>query len=566
MKKVALALTLFLCILIAALAWLAHPIQPPAKQVFINGNILSMNNTNATFDAVAVAGDTIVATGTNEQIKQLIDQDTVVHDLAGQTLLPGFIDAHSHFPGSGMQSLGADVNSPPIGTVTSMEQLLNNVAEQVARTPAGEWVLAFGYDDTLLSEQRHPTRKELDAISSETPIFVWHVSGHMAVVNSKALTLAGITDSSKPPLGGHYGRDSEGRLNGLIEENAVTPLQILALDFSPWQFLQMIEQANLEYLSAGVTTAQSGAVDKKMSLGMKLASLFNRTPLRLELWPIFDSYGRDLLEGNESRSSINGERVHVGAIKLFSDGSIQGFTGYLNQHYHAPYQGKKDFRGYLRFSQQKLTQQIVNFHKADMQIAVHANGDGAIDAVINAFREAQRQHPRADPRLILVHSQMATAAQLAQMKELGITPSFFSAHVYYWGDRHRDIFLGPERAARISPAKSAEDIGLRYSLHLDTPVVPMAPLLAAWSSVNRQTYGGSVLGPAERISVMSALRAITIDAAWQVFQEGNRGSIEAGKLADFVILKQNPLEHAETLNKLIVQQTIIGGVSQYKRQ
>jgi hypothetical protein len=212
-----------------------------------------------------------------------------------------------------------------------------------------------------------------------------------------------------------------------------------------------------------------------------------------------------------------------------------------------------------------LFSQVAALHKAGYQIAIHGNGDQAIEDILDAFEAAQREHPVEDPRMILVHAQMAREDQIARMKQLGVTPSFFSAHTWYWGDRHRDIFLGPERAAVISPARWAQDYGLRFSSHLDTPVTPMLPLQAVWSEVQRITYGGDVLGPDQRIGVMEALRSVTIDAAWQVFHEDDRGSLEPGKYADLVVLSGSPLDDPMALRDLSVERTIIGGATVYRK-
>ena len=198
-------------------------------------------------------------------------------------------------------------------------------------------------------------------------------------------------------------------------------------------------------------------------------------------------------------------------------------------------------------------------------MAIHGNGDAAIEDILDAFEAAQAAHPVEDPRMILVHSQMAREDQVVRMKGLGVTPSFFSAHTYYWGDRHRDIFMGPERAAVMSPARWALDNGLRFTSHMDTPVTPMLPLQAVWSQVQRQTTSGDVLGPDQRIGVMQALRAVTIDAAWQVFQEDNRGSVEPGKYADLVVLSGNPLDDPSSMRDLRVERTVVGGVTIYRR-
>lgn len=213
--------------------------------------------------------------------------------------------------------------------------------------------------------------------------------------------------------------------------------------------------------------------------------------------------------------------------------------------------------------QEELNARILALHKAGLQVAVHANGDAAIESVITAVAAAQQQAPRKDARHIVIHSQMATKEQLLKMQRWGLTPSFFSAHTYYWGDRHRDIFLGPERAAHISPTRSAQELGIPFTVHLDTPVVPMSPLFGLWTTVNRISSSGAVIGEDERIDVMPALRAVTIDAAWQVFLEEDRGSIEVGKKADLVVLDKKPLLHAATIKDIQVLTTFIGGVVIY---
>ncbi|MGB1142560.1 MAG: amidohydrolase, partial [Halioglobus sp.] len=273
-----------------------------------------------------------------------------------------------------------------------------------------------------------------------------------------------------------------------------------------------------------------------------------------------------LTSGEFSPDEHATDRVLVGPVKLVADGSIQGYTGYLSQPYHVPFHGDADYRGYPSIPREKLFTRVEQLHKAGYQLAIHGNGDQSIQDILDAFEAAQAAYPVEDPRLILIHSQMAREDQVARMKDLGVTPSFFTSHTWYWGDRHRDIFMGPERAATISPHGWAQQYGVRDTSHLDTPVVPMQPLQAVWSQVHRITFGGDVLGPEQRISVMDALRSVTIDAAWQVFQEDNRGSIEPGKFADFVVLSGNPLDDPMNMRSLKVDRTVIGGVTHYRRQ
>jgi predicted amidohydrolase YtcJ len=260
------------------------------------------------------------------------------------------------------------------------------------------------------------------------------------------------------------------------------------------------------------------------------------------------------------------DHVRVGALKAWQDGSIQGFTGYLTQPYYLQPAGKTNYVGYAVRSREELARLVLKYHRTGYQLAIHGNGDAAIDDILEAYAAAQRDFPRSDTRHRIEHCQMAREDQLDRMKALGVTPSFFVGHVYYWGDRHRDIFLGPGRADRISPLRSAVDRGLRFTIHNDTPVTPVDPLLLVWAAVTRTTRNGQVLGPEQRVTVEQALRAVTSDAAWQNFDEQSKGSIEPGKLADFVILEANPLTAAPAhLKDIAVLETIIGGQSVYRK-
>ena len=541
--------------------------QPPAHQVFINGDILTMDANNTVVEALSARGELIEALGTTQDIMALAQDDTQVIDLRGQTVLPGFIDAHGHFPGAGMSVVAADLNSPPIGDKTTMAQVMAAVAEQAANKAAGEWVSGFGYDDTLLAEKRHPTRAELDAVSTEHPISILHVSGHMLVANSMALAAAGIDATTQDPEGGVIGRREGSREpNGLLEETARVGMLELMQDINFADSYGLFKAAANEYSAMGVTTAQSGGASPELAMGLSLFSKLGVVNQRLVVFPFYENFADALVSGEYQPEDYNSDKLQMAAIKLVADGSIQGFTGYLGAPYHTPYQNDETYRGYPTIARERLFEQVEFLHRAGYQLAIHGNGDQSIEDILDAFEAAQQVHPVADPRMILIHSQMAREDQVARMKDLGVTPSFFSAHTYYWGDRHRDIFMGPERAAAISPAKWAQQYNVRFTSHLDTPVVPMQPLQAVWSQVHRMTHGGYVLGPQQRIDVISALRAVTIDAAWQIFQEDNRGSLEVGKYADLVVLSGSPLANPMAMRELQVQRTVIGGATVYIRR
>ncbi|HAN26752.1 MAG TPA: amidohydrolase, partial [Haliea salexigens] len=456
---------------------------PPEHQVFVNGDVLTMDAENRVVQALSVRGERIEALGSNEEIMALVDDRTEVIDLAGRTLMPGFIDAHGHFPGSALNTVSVDLNSPPIGTMENMEDLLAALRARAAQLPAGEWVTGFGYDDTLLAEGRHPTREELDAVAPEHPVALLHISGHMVVANSRALEAVGIDAETPDPEGGVIGRTPSGELTGLLEETARLPVAERMLDLGAMDFLRMVSAAVREYAEYGVTTAQAGGVAPQMVGGFKLASGLGLMPLRLVLFPMQDDYGEAIAAGTFDPEDLAARRIDVGAVKIVADGSIQGFTGYLTRPYHTPFHGDEDYRGYAAVPRERLFEQIKTLHAAGLQIAVHGNGDASIDDILDAFAAAQAAHPVDDPRLILIHAQMAREDQIQRMADLGVTPSFFAAHTWFWGDRHRDIFIGPERAAQISPAGWAQAAGLRFTSHMDTPVTPMRPLQAAWRLV-----------------------------------------------------------------------------------
>ncbi len=540
---------------------------PPDHQVFINGDVLTMDASSRIVEAVSVRGERIEAVGSTDEIMTLVSNQTEVVDLRGRTLMPGFIDAHGHFPGSGMSVIAADLTSPPVGNKESMEEVLAALKERAATIEPGKWVSGFGYDDTLLAEQRHPTRAELDEVSTEHPVVAMHVSGHMVVVNSMALELVGISAETENPAGGVIARREGSREpNGLLEENARLGVVDAMQDTGVLAVYQMIKTAVRDYAQVGVTTAQSGGTSVMLSDGLLLFSKLGVIPQRLVLFA-FDTEFAELIDTGEfDPQKYDSDRVRMPAVKLVADGSIQGYTGYLSHPYHMPFKGDESYRGYPSISREVLFDRVQRLHGLGYQLAIHGNGDESIEDILDAFEAAQQAHPRGDARMILIHSQMAREDQIARMKALGVTPSFFSAHTYYWGDRHRDIFMGPERAAAMSPARWAQQYKLRFSSHMDTPVTPMLPLQAVWSQVYRLSYGGDVIGEDQRIDVMSALRAVTIDAAWQVFQEDRVGSLEAGKLADMIILSASPLADPMSMRDLKVERTLIGGATIYRRQ
>jgi hypothetical protein len=450
-----------------------------------------------------------------------------------------------------------------------MAGLVAALRKRAGTLSPGQWLFGRGYDQSLLAENRHPTRADLDQVSASRPILIVHMSAHVGVANSAALHLAGITRHTPDPVGGVIGRDARGEPNGILEG---PPAYTLVEDIMPprtlAQNLAGIRKACEIYAGAGVTTVQNGWAFRSDLDLLEKANASGDLLLRVVIWPFAKTY-QDMAEFPSTRSGtdLSGDNmITLGAAKLWADGSIYVHTAWLSQPYHVTPEGQPHYRGFPRFKDKaQLTDMVKKLHAAGWQIAIHTSGDQAIQDSLDAWAEAQAETPRPDARHVSVHAHTAREDQLERMRELGISPSFFVTHTYFFGDRHWDIFLGPDRARRLTPCRTALDRGLRITLHNDAPVTPVSPLMSVWSAVNRLSSGGREIGPELKISVPEALRAVTMDAAWQNFQEGIKGSIEPGKLADLVMLEDNPLEvEPLRIKDIKVVRTIVGGRTVYQ--
>lgn len=530
--------------------------------VYLNGIVITMDSTENIAEAVALKDGKIIDVGKTKDINALAGKDTTVVDLDGKTLLPGFYDAHSHFPSIGIATLyRVDLNSPPIGNIKDMDGITAALKAKAEEMPEGKWIRGRGYDDTLIAEKRHPTRWDLDKASSKHPIWISHISGHLGVANSKALEMARVTKETPQPEGGVIRMNPETREpNGVFEEGpAMSKVSRLIPAITDEQWLEGLKYAVKDYAEEGVTTVVIAGGGKQSVERLMKASEMGLLPLR-----VISMANRAFQESLPP--DFNTDMLKVGAVKMYQDGSIQGYTGYLSKPYHVPFMGDESYLGYPIRSREKLTEMVKAAHRAGFQVAVHGNGDAAIDDILYAFQEAQKEFPREDCRHRIEHCQMVREEQLDLIKEMGVTPSYFVSHTYYWGDRHRDIFMGPERAFRMSPLHSSLDRGIKFTIHCDTSVTPMDPLLAVWAGVNRISTGGNVIGPEQRVKPIEALRAVTSYAAWQNFEEDIKGSIEKGKFADFVILAGNPLEiDPVKIKDIEVLETIVGGKTVFKK-
>lgn len=560
---ISLAGLVLLLAVFAGVMWVRlHP-SPPGVQVWHGGTVLTMDDEGLVATGLVIEGDTIIEVLQDGDVARWLPDADVVVDLEGRTVAPGFIEPHGHFPGAGLSAVAADLNSPPIGTVETVGEAIEALRALDETRPGAGWLIGFGYDDTTLAEKRHLTSRDLDLVSTTRPVMAMHISGHMVSVNSVALDRYGIDADTPDPQGGEVRKDPEtGEPTGLLLETAGRPMMLDALAFSPFEQVAVVRSAVRAYAKEGFTTVQNGLANEEQLEGMRVGTKIGLIPLRVVAWPA-EELGLEAIQSGRDLTAYATDRMTVGAVKLIGDGSIQGYTGYLTEPYYVLGDHPDGYRGYPNIDEATLRDHVKRLHCAGHQVAVHGNGDAAIDRFLDAWEEALRACPSEDRRPILVHAQMSRPDQLERMKALGVTPTFFSAHVYYWGDRHRDIFLGPERAARISPAASAVSLGLRFTTHLDTPVVPIDSRLQLWSPVARETSSGASLGPEERISVERSLRAMTSDAAWQVHLEDQIGSLEPGKKADLVVLSANPLEPSADLRAIDVERTVVGGLTVY---
>ncbi len=569
----ALALTV---LSLAALGSLAlspgAPTAPTADAIYAGGAIITMNDAAPRAEAVAVKDGRIVAVGAKAEVERWRGPTTRSIDLGGKALLPGFIDGHGHVFTSGVQAASANLLPAPDGEGNSIAKIQELLRAYATTETSREFnmILGFGYDDAQIAEKRHPTRADLDAVSTDLPILVIHQSCHLGAMNTKALELAGLTAETADPQGGVIRREVDGKTpNGVLEETAfmLGAMKIFPR-LTPEQFAQLAVMGQEMYVRHGFTTGQEGRATGPAHQSFVRLAEANRMLIDVVSYldMVFTDEPPEMATAWHARRYTN--RYRIGGVKLNLDGSIQGKTGYLSQPYAKPPPGAAtNYRGYETLPDATIAAKVEKAYAKGWQVLAHCNGDAAIDQYLSAVRDAVAKHGPADRRSVAIHAQTARLDQLDAMKELGVMPSFFGMHCFYWGDWHRDETLGSARAERISPANSALRRGIIFSQHHDSPVAQPSAIRVLSSIVTRRTRSGDILGADERIGVGDALRSLTIWAAYQHFEEATKGSIEVGKVADFVVLSADPFAvDIEDLDDLVVQETIKDGLSIYRAE
>ena len=521
-----------------------------ADSVYFGGEILTMAGSTPEYvEAIAVTDGKIVYVGSRSGADEFRGDNTELVDLQGRVLLPGFIDSHSHPVMYMMQMEWANLFAPPMGSIGSIDDILEQLKanQQKRKLPEDAWLFGVGYDADLLEENRHPSAADLDKIFPDTPVVIAHASGHMVVANSVALAAKGITDETPDPEGGVIVRKpGSNEPQGLLQETALYVfLAELFPELPVAAQAEKLEKVLRYYASVGLTTAQEGALLPLQIEILRYSASRDMLPIDLVALPLAISSGQMLEDGSTQWGVYDGN-LKFGGLKISLDGSPQGKTAFLSKHYLTPVPGcDKDCLGTPLMPPEDFEEILRAAYTAGIQAYVHANGDGAIDMliaghtkVLNSLGESPLE---LDRRTVAIHSQIMRPDQIDSYANLGLVPTFFTNHSFYWGDVHQKN-LGIERAAYTSPMRAAFDKGIKATNHTDLPVTSIDPLFTVWSAVNRLSRSGVVIGPQQRISAYEAIQAITINGAYQYFEEESKGSLEVGKRADLVMLDRNPLK------------------------
>jgi predicted amidohydrolase YtcJ len=517
--------------------------------ILYNGTVITMNDGQPRAEAVAIADGRFLAVGTSEKVLVLATGKTNKINLEGRTVVPGFIDAHSHPAEAGLMHLRQmDCD------LRSIAEIQRAVRERASKTPAGEWVLGFKYDDTKTSDGRPLTREDLDAAAPQHPVYISHRGGHTAYVNALGYKRANVSEDTADPPGGRFDRDPKtGKLNGRISERATEVFdKTIGTDYSRGDYRDAVKLISKMMSRAGITSAHDAWGVHDYLRGYQDAHDAGELSIRIYCLIYYKEIDRMMAAG--IRTGFGNEWVRVGAMKMVADGSISERTAWLSQ----PYVGRpKDF-GIQVMNEQELYENGRKAHQADWQIGVHANGDRAIDMVLRVYERLQRELPRRDPRFRLKHCTIVNDSLVRRIKALGAIPTPFAAYVYYHGEKMREY--GSERLDHMFALRSFLNAGIHVAPGSDYPPGPFEPMMALQSSVTRTDMNGSVWGPKQRITVEQALRVQTLHGAYASFEEHEKGSVQEGKLADLVVLGRDPLhEDPLTLVKIPIERTMVGG-------
>lgn len=531
------------------------------QKLYYGGDIITMVSESDAPEAVLADDGKIIYVGSYAEAKKMAGGDCDEVNLNGRTLMPSFVDGHSHISMYSQFSTFADLSA--CTNFQEIIEVLNRYRIENKIGPDGI-IVGSGYDHNFLAEEAHPAKDDLNKVSEEIPVYIFHASGHMGVANDALLKLAGIPKDCKDPDGGHYGRYENGTLNGYVEEMpAIMPVLMKVFSRMKPDFAAQVKAVQDIYLKYGVTTVQDGGAQEDTVKGF--AGLAEAGDLKLDViaYIMSEDAGEVMKRYPQYNNQYRG-RYKIGGAKILLDGSPQGKTAWLTK----PYQGEETYCGYPAYPDETVERAARMAVQEGYQLLTHCNGDAASDQLLRAYKKALSGAGQAakDLRPVMIHCQTVRDDQLDEMADIGMLPSIFVAHTYFWGDIHIKN-LGTERGNHISPAKAALERGLKYNFHQDCPVLPPDMMRTVWCAVNRLTRKGVKIGEDQCIGVFDALKGVTINAAYAYHEEDRKGTLEAGKLADMIILEKNPLKADKMeLKSIAVLETIKEGKTLYQKE
>ena len=535
---------------LAAAAPISSQVAP--DYVVINAKVFTIDEDQPQAEAFAVKGDRFTAVGSSSDIRNLASSGTETIDAEGMTVVPGFIDAHSHPSSAGVNEL-VQVNAD-LRSITEIKEVLR---QRAAITQEGQWVRAFKYDDTKLTEGRPINRFDIDEVVPNHPAVVGHRGGHTGVYNSMALALAGVTSETPDPPGGRFYRDSNGVLTGLAAERARYVFNsLIPSDSTREQRRDGVKLITELMTKAGLTSVHQTGASRNDMIAYQDARADGGMRFRMYLFPRVQLF-EDLVNAG-IRSGFGDEVLRIGAVKFSADGSASERTMRMS----TPFEGRPDDYGILTMSQEEIHEAVENAHRNDFQIGIHANGDVTIEMVLNAYERVQRLWPRNDPRHRIEHCSLVNPALLQRIKDLGVIPAPFYTYVHYHGNKW--VEYGEEKMRWMFAHKSFLDYNIPVAPASDYTPGPFEPMMALQSMVTRKDFDGRVWGPNQRITIDQAMRICTLNGAYASFEENIKGSITAGKLADFVILADDPHDvDPDNIKNIEIVRTVVGGTTMY---
>jgi len=538
-----------------------------ADLIITGGPIVTMEgDAPTTAEAIVVDGGNIVFVGSKADAMKQKVTNTVIKDLGGKTLMPGFIDGHAHGQQFGTQAVGANLLAPPDGEINTIDDVVAKLKAFAAGPDVAKtgWIFGIGYDDSLLG--RHPTRQDLDKVSTTVPVMATHISSHFMAVNTLGLKIIGYDATSKDPEGGIIRREADGKTpNGVLEELAAMPHMAKFLTPTTDADKNFFLKQGMELAkSFGYTTVNEGRMFGPMSTVMEDAAKRGRLDIDFIGWMDYSNKG----ELDRAFSKTYSNRYRLGGLKITLDGSPQGRTAWRTKPYLIPPDGQKPgYKGYPAIPDTAQVQALLDeAYTKGWPVKVHANGDAAIDQMIAALKPVVAKHGVKPGQTTLIHGQFIRLDQVKALKGLGIFPSMFPMHTFYWGDWYTKI-VGSGQGAQISPMRSILDTGLHATSHTDAPVALPNLMQVVWATVNRTSRSGKIVGAGERVSPYEAMKMITLWGAEQFGEAESKGSIKVGKLADLVVLSDNPITMDKALiNKVQVLETIKEGKTVWTRK